>query len=351
MRIQLIKVMYTAFCCTIILSSVIPQFSAVAQTTMGSAGGDANAFPETFRGKVIYEGVHEGTRTTPARPPRGLNLRDLLASASSGLSESYQGGIRLELEFDGGSVKGVWRQQGMIAGSGTVSGTRSGSTCQLISNEGVSYQAVCAKSKFFANLSFFDSRNRKYKGIVNSNLISMVDYVERDRQLAERAEKNRIAAAEAAARYAALPSAGAALTQKFEQFVRQDSQGWAFNRYDYGSLANVKIVSGKAGAGTYVMRGEYTYNGGAKGSVMVEMIGPKFNCIQFWDAVAGCRGLRTAAQGQAMRDLAVGALANGMGSGSGASQGRCDLNCQTERGIIWQQENRQQGLNDNGTPK
>lgn len=281
------------------------------------ASGDGNSvLPADFRGKIVYEGGYDGTMSTPMRAPRRLSLGALLESATSGSSEPYQGTIRIEVEYDGNGFKGVWRQQGSLAGSGTLSGTRAGSTCQVITNEGFRYTANCDRSSFAARTEFADNRGRKFKGAVSTNATSLVDYVERDRQLALQAEKDRIAAAEAAARYAALPNAGPALTRKFEQYVREDSQGWAFNRYDFGSLTNVKIVSGKAGVGTYVMRGEYTYNGGAPGSVMVEMNGPNLSCIQFWDAVIGCRGLRTAAQGQAMRDAAVGALAGGLDSGS-----------------------------------
>lgn len=316
-----------------------------------SGNGAAAILPEDFRGKIVYEGGYEGTMSTPIRAPRRLSLGALIDSATSGSSEPYQGAIRVEVEYDGNGFKGVWRQQGTLAGSGTLSGTRTGATCQVITNEGFRYTANCDRNNFSARTEFTNNRGRKFKGAVSSSATSVVDYVERDRQLAIQAEKDRIAAAEAAARYAALPNAGPALTKKFEQYVRQDSQGWAFNQYDVGSLTNVKIVSGKAGAGTYVMRGEYTYNGGMNGSVMVEMNGPNLSCIQFWDAVMGCRGLRTAAQGQAMRDAAVGALAGSLSSGSSSGQGGCDLNCQTERGIMWQQENRNQGLNDNGTPK
>lgn len=272
--------------------------------------------PADFRGKIVYEGGYNGTMSTPMRPPRRLSLGALLESATSGSSEPYQGTIRIEVEYDGNGFKGVWRQQGSLAGSGTLTGTRTGSTCQVITNEGFRYTADCDRNNFAARTEFADNRGRKFKGAVSTNATSLVDYVERDRQLALQAEKDRIAAAEAAARYAALPNAGPALTRKFEQYVREDSQGWAFNQYDFGSLTNVKIVSGKAGTGTYVMRGEYTYNGGAPGSVLVEMNGPNLSCIQFWDSVIGCRGLRTAAQGQAMRDLAVDLLTPSSGSSS-----------------------------------
>jgi hypothetical protein len=283
-----------------------------------AGNAESAAISDDFRGKIVYEGIYEGTKSTPRRPPRRLSLGDLIESATSGSSEPYRGIMRIEVEYEGNGFKGVWRQQGEAAGagSGTMTGTRVGTTCQVTMNDGSRYTADCDRYRFNARTENTGRRGEKYRGVVTTQATSLVDYVERDRQLALQAEKDRIAAAEAAARYAALPNAGPALTRKFEQYVRQDSQGWAFNRYDFGSLTNVKIVSGKAGVGTYVMRGEYTYNGGAPGSVMVEMNGPNLSCIQFWDAVIGCRGLRTAAQGQAMRDAAASALAGLLDSGS-----------------------------------
>jgi hypothetical protein len=264
--------------------SVIIVTPCYASTThaQGSGGSD-EAIAPIFRGKIVYDGGYEGTVSTPFRIPRNLNFGSILDAATSSKSESYRGSSRYEIEYSGNLVTGTYREQGSFNGGGTFNGTRSGTTCQLVTNEGVRFTAECGRSKFYSNIAFTDNRGRKYKSIVDTNQTSLVDYVERDKQVAIDAENARAAAAAAAARYAALPGAGPALTQKFDSFVRTDAQGWAFNRYDAGSMHNVKIVSGKAGVGTYVMRGEYTYNGGSKGSVLVEMAGSNLSCIQFWD--------------------------------------------------------------------
>lgn len=315
---------------------------AIAQT----AEPNSETISANFRGKVVYDGSYEGKRTTPPRMPSNLSLGNLLGAALSSNTEDVQGGTHFEIEYEGNLLKGSWRQQGILSGAGTMTGTRNGSVCQIVTNEGVKFGAECSQTRFFARTAFSDARGRKYKGVIEANATNVVDYVERDRQIAAKAEQDRVAAAEAAARYAALPSASPVLVRKFDGLVQIDSRGWAFNHYDVGSLHNVKIVSGKAGVGTYVMRGEYTYNGGARGWVMVEMVGPNLSCIQFWDAVLGCRGLRTAAQGQAMRNALVGAMTSG-GSNS-RSSGSSD---ETARFNAWTQQNRDDGLNDNGTPK
>jgi hypothetical protein len=103
-------------------------------------------------------------------------------------------------------------------------------------------------------------------------------------------------------------------------FVTTDSRGWAFNRYDAGSMTNVKIIDGSAKSGNYVMQGYYTYNGGSRGWVMAKMAAGKLDCIQFWDAVIGCRGIRTPEQGAAMRSAAFDVLA-GNGTGGSTSSG------------------------------
>ena len=97
-------------------------------------------------------------------------------------------------------------------------------------------------------------------------------------------EQRRLAAAEAAGRaraaaaaYAALPNAGAALTRRLDGFVQTDSRGWAFNRYDAGSIANVKIIEGSIRSGNFVMQGYYSYNGGSRGWVMAKMAGGNSN--------------------------------------------------------------------------
>ena len=125
------------------------------------------------------------------------------------------------------------------------------------------------------------------------------------------------------------PEAGAKLTRQLDGFVRKDSRGWAFNRYVPGSMRNVKIVSGSTNNGHFVMQGQYTYNGNLLGSVRAAMTNGKLNCIEFHDAVMGCRNLRTPEQGQAMRDVAVGAISGALDPrDSGASQDTSGVDAQ-----------------------
>lgn len=115
------------------------------------------------------------------------------------------------------------------------------------------------------------------------------------------------------------PLAGPALTRRLDALVLTDSRGWAFNRYDAGSMRDVRIVDGTVKGGHYVLRGVYSYNGGARGWVLARMSGSNLECIQFHDSMIGCRALRTAAQGQMMRGMAAGAVSSLMSGNSGGA--------------------------------
>ena len=106
--------------------------------------------------------------------------------------------------------------------------------------------------------------------------------------------------------------------------MQTDARGWAFNKLDPDSLRNVKVISGSLKSGNFSLRGEYTYNGGSPGWVVVQYTGNKFSCLQFWDAVIGCREIRSAAQGAAMRQLVLTGGSGGGHSSGSASDGLDD---------------------------
>ncbi|HEX3919919.1 MAG TPA: hypothetical protein VHW60_21480, partial [Caulobacteraceae bacterium] len=115
---------------------------------------------------------------------------------------------------------------------------------------------------------------------------------------AERARQAEAARVAELARLAALPHAGAVYTRQMANYVRQDSLGWASNQLAPGSVGNVRIYEGSVKTGSFVLRAEFKYADGSQGWVLAQYIGGKFNCIQFWDSMTGCRALRTPGQGQ-----------------------------------------------------
>lgn len=185
-----------------------------------------------------------------------------------------------------------------------VRGTVRNGTCHLTGKLDT-FQGRCDRDGFSGTIDGTTAQGERYRAHFQTSATQLVDLDQqaRDRQAAAVAQQQAQAAAEAQIRNA--PAAGPALTKKLEGFVRTDSLGWAFNRYDAGSVTNVKIVEGTLKSGNYTLRGEYTYNGGAQGWVLAKMSGPNLDCIQFWDAMIGCRALRTPEQGQAMRDTVI----------------------------------------------
>lgn len=314
--------------------SIVASSGQTAQSD--SATGDI--LPPDFRGEITYYGNYSGSVKTRADRMRNLSLGEALRSATSSQKLPLNGEYEITIRYDGNQITGTWASRSATGPNGasldprgTITGTRRGSTCTFNDPSAVGGPpgvAYCGRSRWeWANDNVFNPQGHKVALRVVTSQTRFVDYAEQDRIRAIEAEKARVAAAEAAARYAALPNAGAALTRKFDELVQIDSRGWAFNRYSAGSMRNVKIVSGKAGSGTYVMRGEYTYNGNQSGWVMAEMNGQNLSCIQFWDSMIGCRGLRTPEQGQAMRSAMFDLLSPSSGTSSPPSGSTCDETC------------------------
>lgn len=273
------------------LVAALPASLPAQQYGGSQMSASSDTLPANFRGRITYQGTHEAVLERGSR--RG--------------SRQYGGSLTIELTFDGNAVSGRFSGTGGI-NNGTMSGTRNGSRCRLFEERaGDIVEGECTRTRFSAVARSQGSRN------------SMAAAFEaRATQLADarvEEEQRRIAAAEAAERaraaaaaYDALPSAGPALTRRLDGYVQTDARGWAYHRYDAGSLTNVKIIDGSVRSGNFVMQGYYTFNGGSRGWVMGKMAGGKLECIQFWNSVIGCRGLRTPEQGQAMRDAAMGAV-------------------------------------------
>lgn len=318
-------------------------FASSHQNAQGD-GATGDELPADFRGEITYFGNYSGSVKTRADRMRNLSLGEALRSATSSQNLPLSGEYEITIRYNGNQITGTYASRSAtgpngasIGPRGTITGTRRGSTCTFNDPSAVGGPpgvAYCGRSRWeWANDNVFNPQGHKVALRVVTSQTRFVDYAEQERARAIEAEKARVAAAEAAARYAALPNASTALTRKFDELVQIDSRGWAFNRYSAGSMRNVKIVSGQAGSGTYVMRGEYTYNGNQTGSVMAEMNGQNLSCIQFWDSMIGCRGLRTPEQGQAMRSALLDLFSSGSGSSSQSSGSGCDDDCQLDAAV------------------
>jgi hypothetical protein len=186
------------------------------------------------------------------------------------------------------------------------------------------------------------------QGTINfqTSVVKIVDYDVRDREAAATAAAAKIASEkQAAAQLAAIkamPIAGPALTKQLNSYVTADSAGWVMNHYDAGTIHNVRVAEGSAKSGNMVLRGEYTFNGGASGWVLAKLVGGKLDCIQFWDARIGCRGLRDASYAAAVRGAAINAMSGG-GRGGGYSGPSDD---EIQDGYIERRQNEQNARNN-----
>ncbi|MFO1127082.1 MAG: hypothetical protein U1E66_01380 [Rhodospirillales bacterium] len=74
-------------------------------------------------------------------------------------------------------------------------------------------------------------------------------------------------------------------TALLEQVVSEDAAGWGFNKYDVGSMHGTRVLSlyRNKGDGSVKVSGMYTYNGGAKGSVVAKVIDGKVICLEYAD--------------------------------------------------------------------
>ena len=300
----------------------------VQQQSAGSAA---------FEGQIIYVGNWTVTKTRVRRGNQVLrNPRP----------RDYQGTIRIVMNITGQNATAEVSGTNYEAGRWT--GTFSNGYCRFVGSNGIEvYEGRCDTQSFIATILEGPASEYQSNGRISASAESVISAAEiraaaaKAKAEAAAAEaKARAEAAAAAARYAALPNAGPTLTKQFDAFVRKDALGWAFNKYDAGSLRNVKIISGTTKNGNFIMQGDYTYNGGNAGWVRASMYGNKLNCILFHDAVIGCRDPRTPEDGQYMRDVVKEGARNAISGGGGSSGSGAGPGCFSKADcdfVQWQQ--------------
>lgn len=282
------------------------QWRPVAPAGSARAPVTGQPLAPNFRGKITYRGSYEGTSFRPVRRQRRLTVGGLLSSAIDG-GDREQGTVTYSVEYDGNLVTGTWSSNnGRRNANGRFSGTRQGSQCKLFEEQTqAAYVVTCDAGVFRGKGSSGPSERQSWRTEFSAGSTETVDYVVRDRQRAEqdrqRAEQERQRDAERARaaeqerrRIAAMPLANAATTQKLDTAVRTDSGSWILNRYNPGTMRNVRIASGTATNG--MLRGEYTYNGGATGTVEAQIQGGAITCLNYWD-VGSCVAVRRASRG------------------------------------------------------
>ena len=266
---------------------------------------DADALPDGWRGRINYSGVVEGHTQEPTRTPRRLTLGNALEALAGGERREFGGAYSLELTFEGDAVSGTF--SGASPGrnrSGRVQGTRAGSQCRLFA-EDILIEGECTAGRFLGSGRSQGGSRVTQTLRIDAPAAEVVDAAEQERQRAEAAvqaeqqraaaqfEREQAAAAERA-RIAALPAANRGQTALVESAVRQDSGAWVINRYDAGSIGNVRIAGQSEGVTT--LRAEYSYNGGDKGWVEARVEGGRVDCLRYWDS-SSCNAPRAGDSG------------------------------------------------------
>jgi hypothetical protein len=271
-------------------------------------GATSAVLPPDWRGRITYSGVQEGRIDTPGRPIRRLSVESVVGSVTSANSETFGGSYDLTLNFDGPRVTGTYRL-GSGRGSGEISGTRTGSRCRLFARD-TAIEGECTQAAFIATGQGPAGGRRTQSFRIDAQATEVVDAVAEEARRAEAAEQAAAERAEAEARraeeaaaerarIAAMPMATGAQVQLVERAVRQDSGAWAWNRFDIGSITNVRVAERSGGATT--LRAEYTYNGGSPGWVLARVVDGRVDCLGYWD-FGGCAEVRTGSTASGSRE-------------------------------------------------
>jgi hypothetical protein len=74
--------------------------------------------------------------------------------------------------------------------------------------------------------------------------------------------------------------------ETLDAIIRKDAAGWIMNKYDAGSVTNIRATqrNGKAVA----LQGDYTFNGNQTGWVRVDFT-KTTPCLEYWDTKGTCR--------------------------------------------------------------
>lgn len=145
----------------------------------GQAQAPAQSLPPDFRGRIVYRGNYSGTLTVAGPPPRRLNLREVMNSASR--REDIAGDIELSLEFDGSSVRGTFQPTGRL-GRSRLSGSRRGDECRLHDPDGWPWIGRCDRSGFDGSANSLEGQNPAVRIGFETRTVSLIDVVAQERE-------------------------------------------------------------------------------------------------------------------------------------------------------------------------
>lgn len=284
----------------------------------------SRALPPDFRGRIVYCGNYSGSLMVSGRPPRRLNLREILNSAPT--REDIAGDMEISLEFDGDNVRGTYRPTGRL-GRSQVSGTRQGNECRLYDPDGWPWTGRCDREGFQGSAQSIAGQEPVVRFGFQTRTLSFVDRVveERERAIAsaERERQQADAMRRASASVEVAPSTDARRTSAsqttsrrgttqggsrpsstqaaryrslLDRTVADDSLGWNFFSYARGSMRisaiDTRPTALQNGA-TAIVTGEFSYGGGTEGWVRAQVSGNMVLCVEYRDTFGICRPVNT----------------------------------------------------------
>jgi hypothetical protein len=145
------------------------------------------------------------------------------------------------------------------------------------------------------------------------------------------------------------PDTGNPHFAELDATLRAESSTWVMDRYVAGSISNIHVVRARNASSATIISANYAYTDGRVGSFKEQIVHGKLQCIEFWNFPGQCRGIGASPSRSIAAQAVEGAMSGS--SGSGSSGGGDDADSENTRFNMQVQNNRAQGLNDNGTQR
>lgn len=109
------------------------------------------------------------------------------------------------------------------------------------------------------------------------------------------------------------------LAKELDAIIARDSRSWLFNRYNQGSVHDIRVLG--ADAANTEVQGRYRFNGSSIGWIKVRFTEGKVNCLIYHDFPGNCRPVGQNPAGMIALGLVAGAAMSSVSGGSAPAGG------------------------------
>jgi hypothetical protein len=265
---------------------LVLAFPAHAQAP-APAEANASILVAEFRGKVAYFGNHSGMVVTPLRAGETRRPNARCPRPEGTCPDPIGGSLQVELVFEGDIVHGSFRGTGGLA-DGTLIGRRLGASCRLFDmRDGSVWAGRCDTNGFTGTIKSVPNASVQLSVSFETVGTRTIDYAERDAR--------RRAAIERARRIEWLVGQMNGLgpvEQRLDALLQLDSERWTTDRYQPGSLYDVKRSKTDNDGHDYIVQGKFSLEGGRTGWVRAQVRDDQFACLETSDRPGTCRSFR-----------------------------------------------------------